>query len=89
MAGRLGEIPDETKELVELQRYHPTLHIAAQGVPKIVPKKIKMCSRGLIKLISTNSCNVWGSHSQVPRLITNHSRLGYLTMEATAALDLC
>ena len=81
MAGRLGEIPDETKELVELQRYHPTLHIAAQGVPKIVPNKIKMCGGGLIKLISTNSCSVWGSHSQVPQLI-DHSRLGYLTREA-------
>ena len=31
MAGRLGEIPDETKELVELQRCHPTLHIATRA----------------------------------------------------------
>ena len=50
MAGRLGEIPDETKELVELQRYHPTLHIATKAVPKIVPNQNQNVRRALLSL---------------------------------------
>ena len=83
MAGRLGEIPDETKELVELQRYHPTLHIDIQAVPKIVQNQNQNVRRKPYCMC------MWGSHSQVPRLM-DHSGSGTLNRgEATAALDLC